>query len=184
MKPTNSILVAYSHDGFRSALNVLEALKPIADVQLCAYDSEEALAYEPDVALCIVTDQDSINQAHDFQVQLDDVPTVVVDGSGALKIEVNGYAGRVSSSPDQVLKTVQRLLSTQKGSEAAANRKSAQRSSPRRISSPFDHTLARASGGAQGPQAVLMAAARQLFWDLRADRGEVFLRMIEKNGFY
>ena len=36
MKPTNSILVAYSHDGFRSALKVLEALKPIADVQLCA----------------------------------------------------------------------------------------------------------------------------------------------------
>lgn len=184
MKPTNSILVAYSHDGFPSALNVLEALKPIADVQLCAYDSEEALAYEPDVALCIVTDEDSIDQAHDFQVQLDDVPTVVVDGSGALKIEVNGYAGRISSSPDQVLKTVQRLLSIQKGSEAAAIRKSAQRSSPRRISSPFDQTLARASGGAQSPEAVLMAAARQLFWDLRADRGEVFLRMIEKSGFY
>ena len=184
MKPTNSVLVAYSHAGFRSALNVLEALKPIADVQLCAYDSEEALAYEPDIALCIVTDEDSIDQAHNFQVQLDDVPTVVVDGSGALKIEVNGYAGRISSSPDQVLKTVQHLLSTRKRSEAAAIRKSARRSSPRRISSPFDHTLARASGGAQSPQAVLMAAARQLFWDLRADRGEVFLRMVEKNGFH
>jgi hypothetical protein len=184
MKPTNSILVAYSHDGFRSALNVLEALKPIADVQLCAYDSEAVLAYEPDVALCIVTDEDSLDQAHDFQVQLDDVPTIVVDSSGALKVEVNGYAGRISSSPDQVLRTVQHLLSTQKRSEAAAIRKDARKSSPRRISSPFDHTLARVSGGAQGPQAVLMAAARQLFWDLRADRGEVFLRMLEKNGFY
>jgi hypothetical protein len=184
MKPTNSVLVAYSHDGFRSALNVLEALKAIADVQLCAYDSEEVLAYEPDVALCIVTDEDSLNQAHDFQVQLDDVPTVVVEGSGALKIEVNGYAGRISSSPDQVLKTVQHLLSTQKRGEAAAIPKSALRSAPRRISSPFDHTLARASGSAQSPQAVLMTAARQLFWDLRADRGEVFLRMVDKNGFY
>jgi hypothetical protein len=184
MKPTNSVLVAYSHDGFRSALKVLEALKPIADVQLCAYDSEEALAYEPDIALCIVTDEDSIDQAHNFQVQLDDVPTVVVDGSGALKIGVNGYAGRISSSPDQVVKTVQHLLSTQKRSEAAAIRKGARGSSPRRISSPFDHTLARVSGGAQSPQAVLMAAARQLFWDLRADRGEVFLRMVEKKGFY
>jgi PAS domain-containing protein len=184
MKPTNSVLVAYSHDGFRSALKVLEALKPIADVQLCAYDSEEALAFEPDVALCIVTDEKSIDQAHHFQVQLDDVPTVVVDGSGALKIEVNGYAGRISSSPDQVVKTVQNLLSTQKGNEPAAILKSARKSSPRRISSPFDHTLARVSGGAQSPQAVLMAAARQLFWDLRADRGEVFLRMLERKGFY
>jgi PAS domain-containing protein len=184
MKPTNSVLVAYSHDGFRSALKVLEALKPIADVQLRAYDSEEALASEPDVALCIVTDEESIDQAHHFQVQLDDVPTVVVDGSGALKIEVNGYAGRISSSPDQVVRTVQHLLSTQKRSEAIAVPKSARKSSPRRISSPFDHALARASGGAQSPQAVLMAAARQLFWDLRADRGEVFLRMLERNGFY
>jgi hypothetical protein len=184
MKPTNSVLVAYSHDGFRSALNVLEALQSIADVQLCAYDSEDVLAYEPDVALCIVTDENSLDQAHDFQVQLDDVPTVVVEGSGALKFEVNGYAGRISSSPDQVLKTVQRLLSTQRRSEAAAIRKSARRSSPRRISSPFDHTLARASGGAQSPEAVLVTAARQLFWDLRAHRGEVFLRMVEKNGFY
>jgi len=183
MKPTNSVLIAYRQDGFRSALNVLEALKPIAEVQLCTYDSEEALAYQPDLALCIVTDEDSLDQAHNFQVQLDDVPTVVVEGSGALKIEVNGYAGRTSSSPDQVLKTVQYLLGTQKRSEGAA-RKSPRRSSARRISSPFDHTLARASGGAQSPQAVLMAAARQLFWDLRAERGEVFLRMVEKNGFY
>jgi hypothetical protein len=184
MKPKNSILVAYSHDGFRSALNVLEALKPIADVQLCAYDSEEGLAYEPDVALCIVTDEASLDQAHDFQVQLDDVPTIVVDSSGALKVEVNGYAGRISSSPDQVLKTVQHLLSMQKTKAAPVRRKTSVRSALRRISSPFDHTLARVSGGAQSPQAVLMAAARQLFWDLRADRGEVFLRMLEKNGFY
>jgi hypothetical protein len=183
MKPTNSVLVAYSGDGFHAALNALEALQSIADVQLCTYDSEEALAYQPDIALCIVTDEDSLDQAHNFQVQLDDVPTVVVEGAGALKIEVNGYAGRTSSSPEQVLKTVQYLLATQKRSEGAA-RKSTRRSSPRRISSPFDHTLARASGGAQSPQAVLMAAARQLFWDLRAERGEVFLRMVEKNGFY
>ena len=184
MKSTNSVLVAYSHDGFRSALKVLEALKPIADVQLCAYDSEEALACAPDVALCIVTDEESMDQAHHFQVQLDDVPTVVIDGSGALNIEVNGYAGRISSSPDQVVKTVQHLLSTRKRSQVAAIRKSARVASPRRISSPFDHTLARVSGGAQSPQAVLMAAARQLFWDLRADRGEVFLRMLEKKGFF
>jgi hypothetical protein len=184
MKPTNSILVAYSHDGFRSALSVLEALKSIADVQLCAYDSREGLAYEPDIALCIVTDEDSLDQAHDFQVELDDVPTIIVDSLGALKVEVNGYAGRISTSPDQVLKTVRHLLSTQKPKEAPARRKTSARSAPRRITSPFDHTLARASGGTQTPEAVLMAAARQLFWDLRADRGEIFLRMLEKNGFY
>jgi hypothetical protein len=184
MKPTNSVLVAYSHDGFRSALKVLEALNPIADVQLCAYDSEEALNAEPDVALCIVTDENSLDQAHDLQVQLDDVPAIVVDSSGALKVEVNGYAGRISSSPDQVLQMVQHLLSTRKTRETPARRRTSVRSAPRRISSPFDHTLARVSGGAQSPQAVLMAAARQLFWDLRADRGEVFLRMLEKNGFY
>jgi hypothetical protein len=183
MKPTNSVLVAYSQDGFRSALNVLEALKPIADVQLCAYDSEQPPDYEPDVVLCIVTDEDSLDQAHDFQVQLDDVPAIVVDGSGALKIEVNGYAGRTSTSPDHVLKTVQRLFSTPKTKEARVRRKGSARSAPRRISSPFDHTLARASGGSQSPEAVLMTAARQLFWDLRADRGEVFLRMVEKSGF-
>jgi hypothetical protein len=184
MKTTNSVLVAYSHDGFRSALTVLEALKPIADVQLCAYGSEGALAFEPDVALCIVTDESSLDQAHDFQVQLDDVPTVVVDSLGTVKVEVNGYAGRISGSPDQVLKTVQHLLSTRKTKNAPARPRTGLRSAPRRISSPFDHTLARASGGTQSPQAVLMAAARQLFWDLRADRGEVFLRMLEKNGFY
>lgn len=183
MKLTHSILVAYGHEGFRSALNVMEALEPIADVQLCSYDSEEQLAHEPDLALCIVTDQESIEQAHDFQVRLDDVPTVVVDGAGALKIEVNGYAGRISSSPDQILKTVQQLLSTPKKKQSRATQSRGSNSAPRRISSPFDHTLARAAGGAQTPQAVLMAAARQLFWDLRATRGEVFLRMVEKNGF-
>ena len=184
MKPTNSVLVAYSHDGFRSALSLLEALQPIADVQLCAYDAKEALAYEPDIALCIVTDEDSLDQAHDFQVELDNVPTIIVNSSGALKVEVNGYAGRISSPPDQVLKTVRHLLSTQGTKEAPARRKISARSAPRRISSPFDHTLARASGGTQTPETVLMAAARQLFWDLRADRGEIFLRMLEKNGFY
>ncbi len=183
MKPTHSVLVAYGHDGFRSALNVVAALEPIADVQLCSYDSEEQLLPEPDVALCIVTDQESIEQAHDFQVRLDDVPTVVVEGSGALKIEVNGYAGRISSRPDQILETVQQLLRTPGRKQPRAIRNRRQDPAPRRISSPFDHTLARAGGGAQTPQAVLMAAARQLFWDLRATRGEVFLRMVERNGY-
>ncbi|HEY5741728.1 MAG TPA: hypothetical protein VIS99_04245, partial [Terrimicrobiaceae bacterium] len=104
-------------------------------------------------------------------------------GSGALKIEVNGYAGRISSSPDQVLKTVQQLLSTSRRKPSRTTLGKASNHAPRRISSPFDQTLARAAGGAQTPQAVLMAAARQLFWDLRATRGEVFLRMVEKNGF-
>jgi hypothetical protein len=131
----------------------------------------------------VVTDDESIEQAHDFQVRLDDVPTVVIDGSEALKIEVNGYAGRISSSPDQVLKTVQQLLSTSRPKPSRTISGKASHPTPRRISSPFDHTLARAAGGAQTPQAVLMAAARQLFWDLRATRGEVFLRMVEKNGF-
>jgi hypothetical protein len=183
MKLTHSVLVAYGRDGFRSALNVVEALEPIADVQLCSYDSDEPLTQEPDVALCIVTDQESVEQAHDFQVRLDDVPTVVVDESGALKIEVNGYAGRISSVPDQILKAVRQLLSSPGRKPARAIRHKRPDPAPRRISSPFDHTLARAAGGAQSPQAVLMAAARQLFWDLRATRGEVFLRMVERKGF-
>jgi hypothetical protein len=183
MKITHSILVAYGREGFRSALNVMEALEPIADVQLYSYDSEEQLPCDPDVALCVVTDDESIEQAHDFQVRLDDVPTVVIDGSGVLKIEVNGYAGRISSSPDQVLKTVQQFLSTSKRKPSRPIVGKASNAPPRRITSPFDHTLARAAGGGQAPQAVLMAAARQLFWDLRATRGEVFLRMVEKNGF-
>jgi hypothetical protein len=183
MKPAYSILIAYGRDGFRSALNAVEALEPIADVQLCSYDADDEVSAEPDIALCIVTDQQSIEQAHDFQVRLDDVPTVVVDGSGALKIEVNGYAGRISSAPEQIVKTVQNLLSTEGKKHPRATRKKAADQTPRRISSPFDHTLARTSGGAQTPQAVLMAAAQQLFWDLRATRGEVFLRMMERNGF-
>ncbi|HEY5777560.1 MAG TPA: hypothetical protein VIT00_02420 [Terrimicrobiaceae bacterium] len=183
MKLTHSVLVAYGHDGFRAALSVVESLKSVAEVQLCSYDSDEQPSHEPDVALCIVTDQESLDQAHDFQVRLDDVPAVVVDGSGALKIEINGYAGRISSSPDQVLKTVQQLLATRRRNETRASRKEAPNTAHRRISSPFDHALARSAGGEQPPQAVLIAAARQLFWDLRAPRGEVFLRMVERNGF-
>ena len=184
MKSSHSILVAYGRDGFRSALDVVEALEAIAEVQLCSYEqSQEPFPHEPDVALCVITDEESIGQAHDFQVRLDDVPTVVVDGSGALKIEVNGYAGSTSSSPDQVLETVGRLLAEGERRDVRPIRKANSRSRSRPISSPFDHTLARSAGGEQTPRAVLIAAARQLSWDLRAFRSEGFLRMVETNGF-
>jgi hypothetical protein len=184
MNASHSVLVAFAHDGLRSALNMVEALEPIAEVHLCSYDqSREPLPQEPDVALCIVTDDDSLDLAHEFQVRLEDVPTFVVDSVGGLKIEVNGYAGRISSSPDQVVKAVRQLLANNEGTDLRTTRKTKVSRSPRRISSPFDHTLARTAGGGQTPQAILIAAARQLSWDLRADRVEVFLRTVEKNAF-
>jgi hypothetical protein len=184
MNASHSVLVAFAHDGLRSALNMVEALEPIAEVHLCSYDqSREPLPQEPDVALCIVTDDESLDLAHEFQVRLEDVPTFVVDSVGGLKIEVNGYAGRISSSPDQVVKAVRQLLANNEGTDLRTTRKTKVSRSPRRISSPFDHTLARTAGGGQTPQAILIAAARQLSWDLRADRVEVFLRTVEKNAF-
>lgn len=184
MNPSHSVLVAYGHNGLRSALNVVEALEQIAEVQLCSYDqSQERLPQEPDLALCVVTDDETLGLAHQFQVRLEDVPTFVVDGADGLKIEVNGYAGRLSSSPDQVLKAVRQHLAADGRRDFRPARKTESSRAPRRISSPFDHTLARAAGGGQRPQATLIAAARQLSWDLRADRVEVFLRMVEKNGF-
>ncbi len=184
MNASHSVLVAFAHDGLRSALNMVEALEPIAEVHLCSYDqSRELLPQEPDVALCIVTDDESLDLAHEFQVRLEDVPTFVVDSVGGLKIEVNGYAGRISSSPDQVLQAVRQLLANNEGTDLRTTRKTGLSRSPRRISSPFDHTLARTAGGGQTPQAILIAAARQLSWDLRADRAEVFLRTVEKNAF-
>ena len=68
-------------------------------------------------------------------------------------------------------------------SDLRTTRKSEVSRPPRRISSPFDHTLARSAGGEQTPEAILIAAAQQLSWDLRADRVEVFLRTLEKNAF-
>ena len=184
MNASHSVLVAFAHDGLRSALNMVEALEPIAEVHLCSYaQSPELLPQEPDVALCIVTDDESLDLAHEFQVRLEDVPTFVVDSVGGLKIEVNGYAGRISSSPDQVLQAVRQLLANNEGTDLRTTRKTGVSRSPRRISSPFDHTLARTAGGGQTPQAILIAAARQLSWDLRADRAEVFLRTVEKNAF-
>ena len=184
MNPSHSILVAFAHDGLRSALNVVEALEPIAEIQLCSYDqAREPLPQEPDVALCIVTDEETLDLAHQFQVRLEDVPTFVVDGVGGLKIEVNGYAGRISSSPDQVIKAVRHLLANNGRTNLPTTRKSEASRPPRRVSSPFDHTLARVAGGGQTPEAILVAAARQLSWDLRADRVEVFLRTLDKNVF-
>ena len=184
MNPSHSVLVAYGHNGLRSALNVVEALEAIAEVQLCSYDqSHEQRSQEPDVVLCIVTDDETLDQAHQFQVRLEDVPTFVVDGGAELKIEVNGYAGRLPSSPDQVLKAVRQHLAADGRRDFRPARKTESSRAPRRISSPFDHTLARSAGGGQTPQATLIAAARQLSWDLRADRVEVFLRRVDKNEF-
>ncbi len=184
MNCSHSVLVAYGYKGLRSALNVAEALEPIAEVQLRSYEqSQEPLLQEPDVALCVVTDDETLDLAHQFQVRLEDIPTFVVDGVGGLKIEVNGYAGMLSSSPEQVLKTVRHHLISHEGSDSRPSSKSEPSRSPRRIASPFDHILARAAGGGQTPDATLVAAARQLSWDLRADRVEVFLCMMEKNRF-
>jgi hypothetical protein len=184
MNLSHSVLVAFAHDGLRAALNVVEALEPIADVQLCSYDQlHQRPLQEPDVALCIVTDEESLDRAHEFQVRLEDVPTLVVDGTGNLKIDVNGYAGRISSAPDQVVKAVRHFLVPHTAKDSQVVRKPEITRSPRRISSPFDRTLARTAGGEQTPKAILIAASLQLSWDLRADRVEVFLRAVEKNAF-
>jgi PAS domain-containing protein len=184
MNSRHSILVAYDHEGLRPALNVVEALEPIAEVQLYSYEqSREQLTDEPDVALCIVTDKQSLDLAHQCQTRLEHVPTFVVDAFGDMKIEVNGYAGRLSSSPDQVAKAVRQHFVTRERAESRPRRRITPSRPPRRISSPFDHTLARAAGGNQTPEAVLNAAVRQLAWDLRADRVEAFLRLADNNGF-
>ena len=184
MNHAHSVMVAYSHHGLRSALNVAEALESIADVQLRSYDElQSPLAREPDVALCVVIDDETLEKAHQVQVRLEDVPTFVIDGLGRRKIELNGYAGRLSASPDQILKAVRQQLLAQPPNNLRSLHLSGRKPQTRRISSPFDYALARAAGDAQTPQAVLIAAARQLCWDLRADRVEVFLRMIEKNAF-
>jgi hypothetical protein len=91
MNASHSVLVVFGHDGLRSACNIVEALEPIADVQLCPYDQlNQRAAEQPDVALCVVTDEESLDLAHAFQVRLEDVPALVVDGGAGLKIEVNG----------------------------------------------------------------------------------------------
>jgi hypothetical protein len=165
-------------------LNVAEALEPIAEVQLRSYEhSQEPLPREPDVALCVVTDKETLDMAHQTQVRLEDIPTFVVDGAGGLKIEVNGYAGALSSSPDQVVRAVRHHLTSHGAGDFRPPRRSEPSRPPRRIATPFDHTLARAAGGGQTTDATLVAAARQLSWDLRADRVEVFLSATEKNRF-
>ncbi len=185
MNPSHSVLVAFAHDGLRSALNVVEALEPIADVQLCSYDQlHQPPPQEPDVALCIVTDDESLDLAHEFQVRLEDVPTLVVDSVGGLKIEVNGYAGRISSSPDQVVKAVRHLLvpRCEKGfQDVAKDGDRANRPGEFRVPSTIRSPEPRVEE--QTPEAILIAASRQLSWDLRADRVEVFLRTVEKNAF-
>ena len=94
MNHAHSIIVAYDHNGHRSALNVAEALESIAEVQLRSYDELRApLFRQPDVALCVVIDDETLEKAHQVQVRLEDVPTFVIDGLGELKIELNGYAG-------------------------------------------------------------------------------------------
>lgn len=181
---SHCVLVTYGHKGLRSALNVAEAIEPIAEVQLRSYEqSLEPLPQEPDVALCVVTDNETLDLAHQCQVRLEDIPTFMVDGVGGLKIELNGYAGMLSSSPEQVLNAVRRHLISHTGNDLRSAPKSEPSRAPRRIASPFDHTLARAAGGGQTPQSTLIAAARQLSWDLRADRVEVFLGTMEKGGF-
>ena len=57
-----------------------EALESIADVQLRSYDEIYApLCPEPDVALCVVIDDETLEKAHQVQVRLEDVPTFVID---------------------------------------------------------------------------------------------------------
>ena len=111
MTPTNFILVAHDRNALRQASKLAKILEPFAEVQLCSYElSKEQLPQEPDALLCVVTDDESVELAHDFQGRLEDVPTFVVDSSGSLKIEPNGYAGRVSTSPEQVLGAVRQFL--------------------------------------------------------------------------
>ena len=182
MNPQNFVLVAYARNALRQASHVAEILKPFAEVQLCSYDlSREQLPQEPDAVLCIVTDEESIEMAHDFQGRLEDVPAFVVDNSGSLKIELNGYAGRVSSSPDQVLGAVRQFLAAN-GRRNFRTPQREPRRTHRKISTPFNHILARAAGGGQPAQAILIAATRQLSSDLRAERAEVFQHMAETNG--
>ena len=183
MNPQNFVLVAYARNALRQASHVAEILKPFAEVQLCSYDlSREQLPQEPDAVLCVVTDEESIEMAHDFQGLLEDVPTFVVDNSGSLKIELNGYAGRVSSSPDQVLGAVRQFLAAN-GKRNFRMTQREPRRTHRKISTPFNHILARAAGGGQPAQAILIAATRQLSSDLRAERAEVFQHMAETNAF-
>ena len=163
MNHSHSIMVAYGHNGLRSALNVAEALESIADVQLRSYDElQRPLVSEPDVALCLVIDDETLEKAHQVQVRLEDVPTFVIDGLGELKIELNGYAGRLSSSPDQVLNAIRQHLVSHPPNHLRPSPQREPKRQSRRISSPFDYALARAAGDAQTPQAVLIAAARQL----------------------
>jgi hypothetical protein len=178
MNNTPFVIVVYAHDGLRLALSMVEVLEPIAEVQLCSYEqSLEQFSREPDAALCIVTDDETIEQAHEFQGSIEGVPTFVVDSSGGRKIKANGFAGKVSSAPEQVLKTVRQLLATNAKKNlplAPIHKKEAARSS-RKLTSPFNHTLARTTGVGQSSKAILMAAAQQLSWDLRAERTEAFL---------
>jgi hypothetical protein len=178
MNTSPFVLVVYAHDGLRLALNMVEVLEPIAEVQLCGYEqSAEQFSREPDAALCVVTDEESIELAHEFQGSIEGVPTFVVDHSNGRKIKANGFAGKVSSSPEQVLKTVRQLLaSNAKKNLQIAPKKEAARP-PKRLTSAFDQTLARTTGIGQTPRAILMAAARQLSWDLRAERTEAFLQV-------
>jgi hypothetical protein len=183
MNPQDFVLIAYARNSLRQASHVAEILKPFAKVQLCSYDlSKEQLPQEPDAVLCIVTDEESIEMAHDFQGRLEDVPTFVVDNSGSLKIELNGYAGRVSFSPEQVLGAVRQFLAVN-GRRNFGMTRGERRQTPRKISTPFNHILARTAGGGQTAQSILIASARQLSSDLRADCAEVFQHVAETNTF-
>jgi hypothetical protein len=186
MNPPHFILIAYARNGLRQAVNVAEILRPFAEVRLCSYDlSSEQFLQEPDAVLCVVTDEESVEMAHDFQGRLQNVPTVVVDNSGGLSIELNGYAGRVSSSPDQVLDAVRELLANSETTNCGNLRvtPSEPKRNARRVATPFNHVLVRTAGGSQKPQAILIAAARQLSSDLRAEGTEVYQHIAETNAF-
>lgn len=178
------VLVVYAHDGLHLALSMVEVLEPIAEVRLCSYgQSREQASREPDVALCIVTDDESIQQAHEFQGSIEGVPTFVVDNSGGRRIKANGFAGKVSSAPEHVLKTVRQLLAANEITNLPVVPKKEAARSPRRLTSPFNHTLARTTGVGQTPKAILMAAVQQLSWDLRAERTEAFLHTPETDTY-
>jgi len=177
MKNAPIILVAYPRGGHQMPLRLVEELEPFGEIRLSTYQQlEKALPEElPQLALCIVTDEESIQAAHELQGRLHDVPTLVVDDAAGCRIEANGFAGQVPAKLHKISSAVRELLPQATRDRRELKVSPATTPVRARLTSRLDQTLARSGGSGQSAEAILLSAAKHLEWELRADRAEAHL---------
>jgi hypothetical protein len=173
-----TILIVYPPTGQRIALDLVECLESLGRVTLRSYERLPG-KMDVSVAVCVVADDYSLDQAHDLQQRFIDIPTLIVDDKAEGTIPVNGFVGLVSPIPNQVFEAVEGILANGSSASRAGGPES---SRPRRtLASRFDITLARTAGLSQSLPTILGAATRHLAWELRANVAEAYLLDLSAN---